>query len=515
MKKIVALLIAMVMVLGISTSVFAAPQEQGTLTISNAMKGQTYTAYRVFNAVYTDTSDISEGVVYTVPSSLESKVTSPFSVGTAVASNGEKIVELASNTTDAAVLAWVKANYSEFDSNGTQLDYSDIDGTASAQLDYGYYYVTSSLGSVITIDSLNSAVTIVDKNESQPVGPTKSITAEDSSIETSLDQANVNLSDNKAAVGSVESFKVTFDATNWVESEESDTTAGTGTGTKTKVTVWNFTDTATGLNIDVNTLKITVNGTTIYASGTSVDTVNATTVAGGGENPLTIAIPWVNSTGASLYATQNSGSALIPVVVTYDATVTSAAATVVAPNNVEVKYNDTTKVGNTATTNTYTYKFQIDKIKNEANDYEALTGAKFQLYSAGGTLLKFDQSGTIYTFNASGSVDTIDLTENATAVIQGLDYASYTLKETQAPNGYNKAADTTIEATDLVRVDGTITDENGIDSDSGVVNVINETGTELPSTGGMGTTVLYIIGAILVVGAAVILIARRRTNKED
>lgn len=514
MKKIFALLIAMVLVLSLSTSAFADSQGQGTLTVSNAMKGQTYIAYKVFSAVYTDTNDISKGVIYTVPASLESQVTAPFSVGTAVASNGEKIVSLAADTPDADVLAWVKANYQKFDSAGTELVYSDIDGTASATLDYGYYYVTSTLGTVITIDSLNSAVTIVDKNESTPEGPTKKITAEDSSIETSLDQTNVTLTENNAAVGSVETFIVTFNATNWVESEESDSTAGTGTGTKTKVTSWNFTDTPVGLSIDATTVTITVNGTSIYTNGTSVDTTNVTTVTGGNGSALTINIPWTNSTGASLYATQTQGSELIPVVVTYDATVTSAAATAVAPNSVEVKYNNSTNVGNTATTNTYTYKFQLDKIKNQANNYESLTGAKFQLYSADGTLLKFDQSGTTYTFNAAGTIDTIDLTSNATALIQGLDYASYTLKETQAPNGYNKAADTTIQATDLVRVDGTITDDTGIDNDSGVVNVINETGTELPSTGGIGTTIFYIVGAIFVIGAGVVIVTKRRMNDD-
>ena len=511
MKKIFALLIAVVMVFGMSTMVSAAPQGQGTVTVSNATSGQTYTAYKVFNAVYADTSDPSKGVNYTVPAALESQVTAPFSVGTAVASNGEKIVTVASGTADADILAWVKANYTKFDSTGTVLTYNSANGTAGATLDYGYYYVTSGLGSVITIDSVDSAVTIVDKNESQPTAPAKVITAEDSSVIASLDQTDISVDANDAAVGSVESFKVEFNATNWVQAEESDTTAGTGTGTKTKVTSWNFTDTPTGLNIDASTVKITVNGTIVYENGVSKDTTNVTTVTGGGTSALTIAIPFTNANGGSLYATQTAGSEYIPVVITYDATVTSAAATALAVNNIDVKYNNTTSTG-TDTTTTTTYKFQIDKTKN---DYTALLGAKFQLYASDGTtLLKFDKSGTTYTFNASGSVDTIDLTENATAVIQGLDKAAYVLKETQAPSGYNKAEDKNIAATALVAANGTITDETGIQNDSGVVTVVNETGSILPSTGGMGTKLFYIIGAILVVGAGVILVARRRTKKD-
>ena len=53
------------------------------------------------------------------------------------------------------------------------------------------------------------------------------------------------------------------------------------------------------------------------------------------------------------------------------------------------------------------------------------------------------------------------------------------------------------------------------DPDVGVVSVINETGTELPSTGGMGTTILYVGGSILVILAAVLLITKRRMNADE
>ncbi len=507
MKKFLAIVLIAVMMMAMGTVAFAEAQGQGTLTVSNATKGQTYTAYKVFNAVYSDTSDISKGVVYTVPSTLEAQVSEPFSVGTAVASNGEKIVSLASGTTETAVLAWVKSNYTKFDSTGTALVYSDSAGTASATLDYGYYYVTSGLGSVVTIDSLNAAVSIVDKNASAPDGPTKLITAEDSSIIAGLDKTNVTLTSNDAAVDSVETFKVTFNAVNWVQAADDDTAADSATpNNNTKVTNWVLTDTPVGLNIDSTTVAITVNGTALASTAFSV--------SGGGTAALNITIPWTNDGGASLYAASTAGSALIPVVVTYNATVTDAAAIAAATNTVVVKYNTDTPLG-TATTTTNTYKFQLDKTKNAEKDYAELTGAKFQLYASDGTtLLKFAVNGTTYTYDAEGKVDTIDMTSNAKVVIQGLDKAGYVLKETQAPSGYNKAEDVTIADTALVIATGTITDNTGVDSDTGVVTVVNEAGTELPSTGGIGTTIFYIVGSILVLGAAVILITRRRMNHE-
>ena len=120
------------------------------------------------------------------------------------------------------------------------------------------------------------------------------------------------------------------------------------------------------------------------------------------------------------------------------------------------------------------------------------------------------------------SKDTDANSLNSTKVIfKGLDYTAYVLHETEAPQGYNIVADTTIPATALVTLKGTITDNVGkiatseSDPDVGVVSVINETGTELPSTGGMGTTILYVGGSILVILAAVLLITKRRMNADE
>ena len=517
LRKTTALLLTLILALGtMSLSAFAVAQDQGTLKVTNAMKGQSYRAYKIFNAVYANPADDSanRAVVYTVPDELESQVTAPFSVGTTRASNGEKIVTVAEGTSNADILAWAKENYSNFDARGSRLIYNDDDGTAVGTIDYGYYYVTSSLGSVITIDSLDSEKEIVDKNESKPGAPSKVITTENSAVITGLNQTRKELEVNDTAVGSVQTFEVTFQATNWVEDKESDTAAGTGTGTKTRVTSWNFTDTPKGMEIDPASVSISVNAIGIYEGGVSVNQTYPTVVTGGGKDPLSISIPWVNASGASLYETTTYGSAHIPVVITYNATVTSAAATSVAPNKIEVKYNNTTSIGEDETS-TYTYKFQLNKVKNAANNYAPLDGAKFQLYASDGTtLLKFNRgegaSANTYTFNKNGSVDTIDMSNSASALILGLDKADYVLKETQAPAGYNKAQDQTINAASLVRVDNEIEDSAGIDSDTGVISVINETGRELPSTGGIGTTIFYITGTLLVLGAGVVLVTRRR-----
>ena len=84
-------------------------------------------------------------------------------------------------------------------------------------------------------------------------------------------------------------------------------------------------------------------------------------------------------------------------------------------------------------------------------------------------------------------------------VIWGVDSdKDYTLAEKQAPKGYNMiAGDISVD----VKTD-----------DRGEVEAENNTGAELPSTGGIGTTLFYVIGGVLVIGAAVLLIAKRRMN---
>ena len=86
---------------------------------------------------------------------------------------------------------------------------------------------------------------------------------------------------------------------------------------------------------------------------------------------------------------------------------------------------------------------------------------------------------------------------------EGLANGTYTLVESTVPDGYNKLADTTVTIADS---DVTLTNL------SQAITVVNKAGSELPSTGGIGTTIFYVIGAILVLGAGVLLVTRRRMN---
>ena len=119
--------------------------------------------------------------------------------------------------------------------------------------------------------------------------------------------------------------------------------------------------------------------------------------------------------------------------------------------------------------------------------------------------------------NATGYVDA-----NGVLTFKGLGEGTYTIKEIVAPNGYNLLKD---EITISIAADAKLTGctWNVTDSNSNALNVDsnhlyeltveNNAGAELPSTGGIGTTVFYVLGGLLVVCAGVLLITKRRMNK--
>ena len=102
--------------------------------------------------------------------------------------------------------------------------------------------------------------------------------------------------------------------------------------------------------------------------------------------------------------------------------------------------------------------------------------------------------------------------------VEGLDADTYYLEETKAPDGYNKLAGPV-----KVEISHTVSDEGAhmshtLKQDTTVVNKVeieNKSGTELPSTGGIGTTIFYVLGSILVIGAVVLLIAKKRMSASE
>ena len=101
-------------------------------------------------------------------------------------------------------------------------------------------------------------------------------------------------------------------------------------------------------------------------------------------------------------------------------------------------------------------------------------------------------------------------TVNGQLEIKGFDAnTNYYLEETKAPDGYNKLAERVEIAVKETNLEASVS--NGIWT-SGGVHIENKTGSLIPSTGGMGTTIFYIIGGVLVAAAGIFFVIRRRVN---
>ena len=191
----------------------------------------------------------------------------------------------------------------------------------------------------------------------------------------------------------------------------------------------------------------------------------------------------------------------------------------------------------------FTYELDVTKVDGQNAD-KKLANAEFVLLNNDKTKVAKVTDGKFVEWvnvPAAGEDGTITypagttLTSGADGkfVIAGLDAGSYYLRETKAPAGYNLLKNdisvtitATLDKTEnnpaltslklAVKDDKTgaeATESNG-NVDTGIVatNVMNKSGTELPSTGGIGTTIFYVLGSILVIGAVVLLITKKRMS---
>ena len=156
----------------------------------------------------------------------------------------------------------------------------------------------------------------------------------------------------------------------------------------------------------------------------------------------------------------------------------------------------------------------------------ALSGAKFVLYRMDSGAKKYatltsDKIASWVT--DKGSATTLETSGTGDILIEGLNEGIYYLEETEAPAGYNKLTEpieVKITATpDATGVSETVEYRNQNDSTytpatNAIVKVLNKAGTQLPSTGGIGTTLFYVIGGGLMAVATVLLVTKKRMNNK-
>ena len=281
----------------------------------------------------------------------------------------------------------------------------------------------------------------------------------------------------------------------------------------------------------------TDNGTIITAKIATPDTGNTFAIEVAFEN---------NNQGAKINSEANNE----PIVVTYSSVLNSNA--VVGPtgnpNEVYLKYsNDSNSTDGREESKTpndkvivFTYKTVVNKV-DEAQ--KPLTGAEFKLYKKVDSTVSGAQTGAeikaaLKTSNPSVNVEALEdasyyvakaMTQVASSETSfeynGIDAGVYVLVETTIPDGYNAFAAETITVTATHETESsdpkllTLTANKVLiaNEDTGILtgDVENRQGSTLPSTGGMGTTLFYVLGSVLVIGAVVLLVSKKRMNAAE
>lgn len=494
-RKLASLLLALAMVFALATTAFAQDETvtggTGSITISNAAKGETYTIYKLFDAtVNADGSSIA--YTGTIPESLNTYFTADengYISATPAAKDGENMSE----GLKTALKAWT--------ATATAAATAESDGSALnfKELAYGYYVVTTTQGDqVISVDSTMPDVTIVDKNSSTPKDLSKTASSNDVSI------------------GDTVTYTVSFKTSNYY---------GAGTNAK-EIVSYTIEDTLPEFLSNVTVTSIIVDN-----DGSDTTTNDRTTVTDQFADKK-IVIDWYDEVN-NKFLYDNGAT----VTITYTAVVTDKAAIDGNGNTNKVTVTWTTKGGvepgpdKVETDATiFTYAIALKKVNNKG---VALPGAVFQFpFYVKSTA---DANGAyIYAGTTAGAGLTNQITtpDSGVIVVKGVKSGSYEITEVTAPAGYNKlTAPVTVQAvktsststhtTVYLDKDGNVVDvsakeiEVKVDIDTiaaTAVVVVNKAGTELPSTGGMGTTVFYVLGTVLVLGAVVLLVTKKRMS---
>lgn len=474
--KLLSIILAIALVFSFASGVMATQEGTltgGSITIDNAVDGQTYNAYQI---LYIESYNATSGAyAYKANSAwkdwLETQTTY-------VSIDKQGYVTWVEG---ADVAAFAKAAQ-------TEAAKMTVDATATAtttevkfeNLNLGYYLLDTTLGTLCSLDTTNPSVTIKEKNGVP--------TAEKEVKEDSTKSFGKT---NDADIGQTVEFQATITAQAGAE---------------------NYV-----LHDKMSAGLTFVNVTGITLNSTAVDKENYTVKTSGLTDNCTFEIVFTQDFCDTLKANDE-------IVVSYTATLNENAVVGVDGNDNKVwlDYGDENNTKSTEKSETTTYTWDLDVLKYANGDEsKVLKDAQFVLLNSDKKKVATVVSGKLTGWAdvpAAGEDGTITWPANTVLTtnekgeikIDGLDADTYYLRETKAPDGYNK-----LDKDNEVVISGATKGESETLTYTTVVaKVNNQSGTELPSTGGMGTKMFYVFGSILVLGALVLLVVRRRMRTE-
>ena len=581
MKRLFALMMALALVLSLGVTAFAT-DNTGSITITNATIGNAYSLYKIFDATYsTDANGNADAVSYSITTDnqffsymfgADGKTENTYFAydavtGAVTRKEGTQNSDIVSYLTDM-----VRSETHNFAVVKTETAADET--VVFSELPYGYYLIDKGNGAAVTIDSNTPDIQVIDKNQVPGGDFAKQVWDEEKEEWVTNSSANI---------GDIVDFKVAFEATNYDgEKQIKYYTIQDTKGEALWVEFNSVTVTVDGVTLDRGYYH-GVDGTSNtgewkyfgnWTEEEKADPDNAQWyMIHRGFDAFDIVIPWMDDyhfegttndfsltygeDAKSIYESPSN------VVITYNASVEPGATIGSAQNNnlwntADLSWtSDTTDGPDDPSTTTITvYAMGLEKIDADTDAH--LAGAVFEVYRDEActkpvyvipTGIKgvyiLDDLDTIVSgehretsrkkyeayladyLKGERQKNVVTSEVNGKLVILGLEAGDYYLKETVAPNGYNKLATTT-----KVTVGQTnhsffvIADPNGnvVDAQNATGDqtkhtytvtstvVENSKGIELPSTGGEGTVMLITIGTLLAICFAVFLITHKKMS---
>ena len=486
MKKLISMLLAIVMILSLAVTAFAAEGDEtpeGSITINGVSTENVYEIYKLLDLESYDTT--AGAYSYKVNSAW----TGFFAEGTGALAymtvDNAGYVTWTAAENDETVAAFAKLALAYAEANGIAPVKSSrnegdfvITGTSGvfSGLELGYYLIDSTMGALCGLTTTNPSASINAKNGA----PTIDKQVQEDSTQQWGDE-------NSADIGQTVNFRVTINvhagAQNYVLHDKM----------------------SAGLTFDPASVSATLNGEAVDAANFTVVTDNTCDA----EN-CTFEIVFTNDFCDNLETNDK-------LIVFYSAMLNRNA--VVAgdgnPNEAWLEFGeDHYTTHDTTTTKTY----GIDIVKTDSQNL-LIDGAEFRIYDAeeGGNLIAvvlMDDGVTYRRARADELEEQLNseivniVVENGTARVVGLDNGTYYLEEVVAPQGYNKLT----ARQRFIIADGNLDSVfNGeVYSKGSGVHVVNKTGTMLPETGAAGTIMFITFGTFVVMATGVLLVTKKR-----
>ncbi len=476
-KKLAGLLLAMIMVFSMSTVAFAAQgtnDNSGSITINDAEIGHTYNAYQIL--VLESYNTDAKAYAYKANDAWKGWLETQTQY---VSIDAQGYVTWVKNADPAAFAKAALAHATEESIKPVDAKTADSTTVSFTGLNLGYYLIDTTLGTLCSLDTTTPDVEMKEKNE---------VPSQEKKVQEDSDGSWGDK--NTAEIGDTVNYRTTINAKPGAQKYVLHDKMSKG--------------------LTLNPESITVAEPDGLTKGQDAANGDYHVVTTGLSDGCTFEVVFHQSYLDTITANTD-------IVVTYSAVVNENAEVSPTGNSNETKleYGEANSPEDkfTPPSETETYTFKVDVVKTDDKN-KVLDGAQFKLYDAktdGNEIALVQVSDGVYRLAEEGETGVNYITTvNGQLEIKGFDAnTNYYLEETKAPDGYNKLAERVDIAVKDANLNATV--DNGI-WDNGGVHIVNKTGSLIPSTGGMGTTIFYIIGGVLVAAAGIFFVIRRRVS---